>query len=393
MRAAEPRLRILLVVPSFPPDVHGGAERQAALLAEALGRLGCQVRLLAPTVTGAEGVEATAYGSLERLRLSALPASGGRHLGATLAWTARTARRIVARRAELDLAYVFHHRLHVAGPLLGGALANLPVFVKPGGGGEASEFAALRRKKYLYGRFVARRVVRDTAGFIANSTTIAEDLRREGVGGERIYRIPNGVAPVPSAAFAAARPGRDGTRLVYAGRLVPDKGVERLIEAAALLPRDRPWTLTILGDGPERRPLAALAAERGLAGRVALPGHTGDAPAELLRHDIFVSPSLREGQSNALLEALAAGLIPVCAPASGVEELVDPDLGVVTRDATPERLSAGLAAMLGLAAPERLRRSAALHAWANQQFAIDAVARATRAAFVEVLQRRGRPAS
>lgn len=109
-------------------------------------------------------------------------------------------------------------------------------------------------------------------------------------------------------ATARERPGR---HYLGIGRLVRQKNFALLINSFADIaaPDDR---LTILGEGPERPHLEALAKRRGVAAQVELPGHTADIAPHLAATDAFVLSSDYEGLAAVLIEALAAG-VPVVA--------------------------------------------------------------------------------
>jgi len=98
------------------------------------------------------------------------------------------------------------------------------------------------------------------------------------------------------------------------GRLAEVKGYDRLLRAftaiaAGLAQSDLP-VLLLVGDGPERAVLEALAAQLAIADRVVFAGYRDDARALLCAMDLFVLPSRSEGLSVALLEAMAEG-VPV----------------------------------------------------------------------------------
>lgn len=93
------------------------------------------------------------------------------------------------------------------------------------------------------------------------------------------------------------------------GRLDPVKGFDLLIEAFHLIASQHPdWSLTILGEGPERDKLRSLIAGSGLTGRVSLPGWASDPFPLLAAADLFVLSSRVEGFPNALCEAMACGI-------------------------------------------------------------------------------------
>jgi glycosyltransferase involved in cell wall biosynthesis len=137
---------------------------------------------------------------------------------------------------------------------------------------------------------------------------------------DRVAYIPNGVdcehfaaAPVPGAIPGFARVA--GETIV--GTLAPlrtEKNLGRLLRAFAALPADPKLRCVIVGDGPERARLQALASELGIAGRTVFAGHT-DAPERVLGFfDVFAISSDTEQMPNTILQAMAAGL-----PVAGVD--------------------------------------------------------------------------
>lgn len=105
------------------------------------------------------------------------------------------------------------------------------------------------------------------------------------------------------------------------GRLTPVKDQQLLLRAVAKMRVDYPSLaprvkLILVGDGPLRAELTQLVDELGLANVAWLAGDREDVPELLSTLDIFVLPSLAEGISNTVLEAMASGL-PVIATASG----------------------------------------------------------------------------
>jgi sugar transferase (PEP-CTERM/EpsH1 system associated) len=133
------------------------------------------------------------------------------------------------------------------------------------------------------------------------------DLARFGQGCDReAWRARWGVAP---------------GRLVVGsvGRLVPVKNYGLLLRAAAAVPE---IVVVLAGDGPQREALQEQAARLGIADRVRLLGHREDVDTLLGAFDLFVLPSLSEGMSNTLLEAMAAGVCPVVSDVGGNREIV-----------------------------------------------------------------------
>ena len=113
----------------------------------------------------------------------------------------------------------------------------------------------------------------------------------------------------------------DGALVVGSvGRLVAVKNYALLLRAVAASGLD--VHVVLAGEGPERAALTALAAGLGIAGRVHLLGHSNDVDRVLRAFDVFVLPSLSEGMSNTLLEAMAAGVPPVASAVGGNGEIV-----------------------------------------------------------------------
>ena len=148
------------------------------------------------------------------------------------------------------------------------------------------------------------------------------------------------VAAPPSPAPARG----PGLRIASIARLAPEKRIDRLVEAFALVHREHPVaTLTIAGEGPLEGALRAQVSRLGLAAAVTFPGHV-DA-GELLRHtDVVAQLSVWENCSYTLLDALVAGTGVVATAVGGNPEILSP-AALVAADA-PERDPAAVAAAL-----------------------------------------------
>ncbi len=143
--------------------------------------------------------------------------------------------------------------------------------------------------------------------------------------------VPNGVDP---ARFRFAPLSHRPPVILYAGRLGPRKGLRRLLEAFARLPRKR-YRLVLLGDGPLAAELRRRARRLGIAAETAFLGHgdAGRVAAWLRRARCFVLPSDYEGFPLVLLEAMASGAPVVTTPIGALDELgEDPPLRVAAPD-------------------------------------------------------------
>lgn len=157
----------------------------------------------------------------------------------------------------------------------------------------------------------------------------AERLVRNGIPRSRIRHVGNGIE-CPRRDDAAAATLRAQLRLspstrVFAavGRLSPEKNLALLLHAFAGATRDADAVLLVVGDGPQREELQALASELKLDARVRLLGCRDDMPALYSLMHALVLPSLTEGMPLVVLEAMACE-VPVIASAVGdVPRLLD----------------------------------------------------------------------
>lgn len=124
--------------------------------------------------------------------------------------------------------------------------------------------------------------------------------------------IPNAVSyPIASRSpkVSPRNSGDNSFNLIAVGRLVPQKGFERLLLVfAALASRFPDWHLTILGEGDDRDPLERMLIDLELKQRVSLPGVVGNLGEWYEAADLYVMSSLFEGFPNTLGEAMAYGL-------------------------------------------------------------------------------------
>jgi N-acetylgalactosamine-N,N'-diacetylbacillosaminyl-diphospho-undecaprenol 4-alpha-N-acetylgalactosaminyltransferase len=171
---------------------------------------------------------------------------------------------------------------------------------------------------------MVRMVYPRAAHVIAVSEGVVDDLAANfGVARSRMSAIANPVDHEQIAELAAKQPSFTpaGPYIVAAGRLMPNKNFPLLLRAyARAAPQER---LVILGEGPERAALEALAASLGIADRVDMPGFVVNPFAVVARAVAYAMPSNAEGFPNGLVEAMACGL-PVVATncASGPSEIL-----------------------------------------------------------------------
>jgi glycosyltransferase involved in cell wall biosynthesis len=150
-----------------------------------------------------------------------------------------------------------------------------------------------------------------------------ENLRRTpGALRNRIVRVYNGVDALP-AASSEAQPQKEGTTLLFVGRLAPIKNLSTLIQATAhALPRVPDLHLWIVGHGSERPALEALVQQLGIDGHVTFWGERIDVAGFFSAADLFCMSSTSEGLPMSLLQAMSVGLPAVVTNVGGMAEVV-----------------------------------------------------------------------
>ena len=197
---------------------------------------------------------------------------------------------------------------------------------------------------------------------VAVSTSVREAVEsRVMVSGRRIRVIQNGVAvPKPPTLEDRERIraslGVDPNEVLVCtvARLVPIKGIHVLLDAWARLPSRGQARLVVVGEGPERATLEALATSLGIAGSVSFLGFRRDVSDILFASDVFVLPSFSEGLSCSLLEAMARGVACLATRVGGNPDLlVDGVHGALVEPGRPDALSEALSGLLSTP-PRRL---------------------------------------
>jgi glycosyltransferase involved in cell wall biosynthesis len=139
--------------------------------------------------------------------------------------------------------------------------------------------------------------------------------------------------------------GRELPVVLTCARLDEQKGHDVLLRAAAQLPE---VAFAFAGEGPERARLEALAAELGVADRVLFLGYRTDIPRLLAACDVFALPSLYEGSSLAVLEAMAARRAVVSSAIGGTDELIESGVdGILVAPGEDGPLAAALGELIG----------------------------------------------
>lgn len=228
-----------------------------------------------------------------------------------------------------------------------------------------------------------RRRLRDADAAISLSPQMTRDADR--VLGRPITQCLRLPALDDEVAGGGAMTSASGRTILAAGRLVAEKGFEVALHAFARLD-DPAARLVILGEGPDRAKLAALAAALGVADRVEMPGYVADIGPWLRKARVFLLSSYYEGYAAVVVEALAAGRPVVatdCTPAA-YELLGRPGRGFVAPVGDAAALADCLRRVLETAPGDPLRLADAVAG-----YRIGPIARAYLDVFDRVHARRG----
>jgi glycosyltransferase involved in cell wall biosynthesis len=224
---------------------------------------------------------------------------------------------------------------------------------------------------------------------IVNSRAVLEhSADRTGIAREKYRLVRNGVEPDAETDGRAALPWDPESPPVvgYLGTLHPRKRSLSLAPIAARIVARVPTArFLVVGDGPVRAALEAACARLGIIDRFAFAGRTPRVGPFLRRMQVLVHPSMNEGASNAILEAMAAGVPTVAYAVSGNRETVFPgETGALVPDGREDELASAAAALLEN--PDEARRlGAGGRARIERDYSVDAMVRATVAVYDEVI--------
>ncbi len=244
---------------------------------------------------------------------------------------------------------------------------------------EATRFSQLQLRALSAGIGSCIAVSRDIA------TELVERFRWPARKVEVVYnavQLERFDVPASSELRAQLTEGRERPVVLTCARLDEQKGHPVLLRAATEVPEA---VFAFAGEGPERASLEAQAAELGVADRVLFLGQRADIPDLLASTDVFALPSLYEGSSLAVLEAMAAGRAVVSSAIGGTDELIDDgESGLLVPPGDAKALAAALRRLLSDTA---LRASLSHRARerVERDFTREAMARRVESIYEELL--------
>ena len=334
------RLRLALVIATLD---RAGTEKQVSLLARRLDPVRFDVTVYALTRGGPYEQE---------LRRAGI---GVHVLGKAFKYDLRVVPQLQSLLAahHVDIAYTWMFTANAFGRAAA-RLAGTPIVL-------AAEMDT-GYKPPLHHR-IDRFLARWTDAVVANSEGVRAYGLRHGWPPDKVRLIHSGIDldevrqnPALQGPLPDVPAGR--TVVMTACRLTRQKGLLYLIWAIGILRYAKAAVqLWIVGDGPERGRLETEARRLRVDDQVTFLGARGDVPALLRRADLFILPSMHEGLSNSVLEAMLAGKPVVVSDVAGMRELVDGGrCGFLIEPGYPKSIAAGIYQMM--AHPERRDRMA-----------------------------------
>ncbi len=353
-------MRILIHCVYYPPEV-GGLESHVHHLARGLVEAGHGVDVV--TSRSREGLPAREEREGVRIWRTWLPSRNAPGwIGHAISSTYRTVR--IAHEADVIHAQAFQS---VPPAAVARRLSGTPLVATF----HTSHF--LRRAQSRLWRPVLGALVRAPDRVLAASEEIAR-VAESLAPGTTVEAVTNAVDTRLFRPVEPTLPPAEGYRIVAPRRLFRKNGVEHLIRGLPLLRErlDRPVETVLVGDGPERGRLEALARELGVERAVRFLGARphDEMPGLLCSADAAVFPSLMEATSVAALEAMACGVPVAASRVGGLPEIVDAGVGVLFEPADAEGLARAVAGLLSAKDREergRRARTRVEERWGNER--------------------------
>ena len=321
-------LTILIGCDTFPPDINGAA-RFAERLAAGLARHGHDVHIIASAFDKNFGEFTEIHDgqalTVHRIKSYRMPQYQSLHY----VWPFTLKRKTdeIMRRIKPDAVHIQSHlimgrymvksakelkiRLLATNHVMPENLIKYSLIVP--------KFLEKAAMKFAWAD--AGRVLRQV-DFITTPTRRAANLLEQAAGVSDVLAISCGI---DASKFINTTPTSNAVpRVLFLGRLDPEKNIHNLLKAVAMLPKKLNTQVEIVGDGGERKNLEKLALDLGIAKQVKFLGHVTEQelPKAYERATVFAMPSIAELQSIATMEAMASGRPVVAADAMALPHLV-----------------------------------------------------------------------
>ncbi len=339
--------RVAMVLARFYP-VLGGTEKQALLLAEHLQRQGTELFIVTARLPRLK-----VYEEINTVKIYRT-ASYFTGLAGSVCFMFSAALLLCRRRKQFDLIQVFLAGSPALMAVILGWLLRKKVVLKLGGAGVTGDIATSQSS--LWGHWKLSWLKKYIPAFIVPSEVVKKELAVAGFPENRIRLIPNGVDLTCFKQVEKVKKKELREKLalpmpmlsIYTGRMEPGKGLETLLSAWELVFHEVPLAyLLLVGDGSLRKSLIDSLSDKTCRQQVIFTGTVDNVADYLQAADIFILPSLAEGLSNSLLEAMSSGLAVVASDIGGINELVKNGVnGLLAEPGDPASLSCQLVSLL-----------------------------------------------
>lgn len=387
-------MRILLLLREFycPSLPIGGAERQALKLAGELHKMGVSVRIVTGLWEWGQPRHEVIQGIYVDRHFTAWGIFGikGLRKFGFYAYLLSLFLYLVWHRTDYDIIHCQSALVEASIGVLAGRWLKKPVLIRPMASGTFGDFKRLHERRDIWGQdFLVRELTRADA-IVALNPQISDEMAALGVAQDRIILIPNGVDTRLKEALRN-HTRCEPLRILFAGRLHPQKGIGTLLKALARLAKDRPgltWRLQLAGTGPLEHELKVMAKELGIDQGVVFLGHLDEVYPILAECDCFVLPSLSEGMSNALLEAMACGLPCIATDIPGNNSLIQHQRNGLLVPPGDDRVLADAITALSESEELRLRLGREALKTVEGKYSIHCVAKQYAVLYADLLRRK-----
>ncbi len=319
---------VLMLSQTFYPAI-GGAEKQALEISRALAGRGVRVTVLTRQPGGLPAEENIGGVAVKRLSVF------GPRAVDSVVFMIKSFFWLLWNSSEYDAVHVHLASSPAVAAVLAGRLTGRKTLVKLGGGRGVDEItlskkSALGRLKLAFFRAARPELL------VMNSEVFNWLKASKEFSGLRLRLFRNGVdtgrytPPLYNEKINAKTAiGLDNSIIfLFVGRLSPEKRLKELLEAWAEIFSEESSApkihLVIVGGGPQEAALKRAAGDLGVAGSVTLTGPKEDLLPYYRAADVFVLPSISEGLSNSMLEAMACGVAVMAGRVGGAMEAVTP---------------------------------------------------------------------
>ncbi|MFH1620165.1 MAG: glycosyltransferase family 4 protein [bacterium] len=318
-------LSVAMLTANFFPYT-GGAEKQALELSKALVARGAGVTVLTRRLPGIPAKE-----EVEGVRVVRLPVAGTGVVD-SISFMFSSFFYLVAHAGDYSVIHVHLASSPALAACAAGKLLGKRVVVKLGGGRGLGEIS-LSGKTFL-GRLKLKLLAIFKPVILSVNSDLLDEMKESGLGSIPAVLFKNGVdtgryTPVAYHEKIAAKnelglPNR--IQFLFVGRLVPEKRIKEFIETWAEVVREKEGNpeagLLIVGKGPCETQLREAVKALDLDDSVIFAGEHANILPYYRAADIFVLPSISEGLSNAMLEAMSCGLAVMASRVGGTREAV-----------------------------------------------------------------------